>query len=848
VKSAAALRAEFLAYFERHGHSVKPSAPLIPQGDATLMFNVAGMVPFKPYFLGVKRDLQRAASSQKCFRTNDIDRVGTTVRHLTFFEMLGNFSFGDYFKAEAIDFAWTFLVKDMGFDPSRLYPTVFTEDDEAFELWRKHGTPNTPVRLGADSNFWAAGPTGPCGPCSEIYYDRGQKYSCGLPSCSVGCDCDRYLEIWNLVFMQFLRDEKGGLSKLPRQNIDTGMGLERLTFALQAKESPFETDLFMPIINRAQALLSKEMEHHPLAFRVIGDHARAATMLLAEGVIPSNVERGYVLRRLIRRSVRYGQLLGHTAPFMNELVPGVVEIFPDLAPAAKDAALIMKQEEERFLETLEAGERELGKLLEGAKAISGAQAFKLYDTFGFPFELTKEICAQKGVAVDEAGFASASEKAQETARASWKGSGQQNFAVSVSDATEFTGYESLQETAEVVAFTRQGDKGALVLSKSPFYPEGGGQVGDEGWVDKVRVVDTKKQGAVIIHVTDGGDFKIGQKVTAKVDAARRGYVRPHHTGTHLLNEALRRILGGHVRQAGSYVGADKLRFDFTHPKALDPEQIHKIEHMIEGEIKKGEPVVTKVDDVSKVKDYGALTLMGEDYGQRPRFVLIGAKGWADPKDRFSLELCGGTHCASTAEVKAFKIIKESSAAAGIRRIEAVAGEAFTDFQKQQGAAAEQTKAAQLAKVRELMEEVQSLGGKFEEPKGDLKQAERELRELISRLKLKKAGDSKASFYEVKGFKLAAQRVEGIDPKMLRGLADKAKSEVGKGLVFIAAPQNGKLSFVLAATTGLPVNAGSVAKAWAAAHGGSAGGREDFAQGGAADSDWNKLVEDLIKLI
>ena len=873
MKTSAQIRSSFLDFYVKRGHTLRASAPLIPQGDPTLMFNSAGMVPFKPYFLGLKKDLSRATSCQKCFRTTDIDRVGMTLRHLTFFEMLGNFSFGDYFKTDAIAWAWELLTKELGFDPKLLHPTVFVDDSDAEQLWKKQSIVNPVTRLGEESNFWAAGPTGPCGPCSEIYFDRGPEHSCGKPTCAVGCDCDRYLEIWNLVFMQYKRGEDGKLTPLPKQNIDTGAGLERVTFALQGKPSPFDTDLFKPIMDRAAQVLGKDpnaSEDSKRAFRVIADHSRAATMLMAEGVIPSNADRGYVLRRLIRRALRYGQLLGYPEPFLHKLVPATIEIFASGYPELKDARAqvesTLKTEETKFLETLAKGQVELEKLfsqVHGAK-LPGDKAFWLYETYGFPLELTKEIAAERKMAVDEQGFKDAALRAADVARASWKGSGEKHLALSGSFQTQFTGYESIEEAATVVAFQRQQDFAVLVLDKTPFYPEGGGQVGDEGVIlspdgarQLARVLDTQKQGTAILHVIKDFDEKAlapNRHVLAKVDAVRRSYIKPHHTGTHLLNEALRRVLGAHVRQAGSYVGADKLRFDFTHPKALDHETLQSVEKMVADEIKKGDRVETRVDSVEKVKELGAVTLLGEDYGQRPRFVLIGEKGWQDPMHRYSLELCGGTHCATTAELGRFKIVKESSVAAGVRRIEALAGKAVDDYdaarELDERLAVEQLAAREEA----LLNEIHALGGKAEPARerteAALRVHEKELKELVSRLKEKKlssAGDAGRKILEVKGVKLCAQRFDGADAKQLRPLSDRIKAEVGSGLVFLAASGGGKLSFVLAATPDLAskgVDAAKIAKAFAAGHGGSAGGRADFAQGGVADADWDKVVAGL----
>jgi alanyl-tRNA synthetase len=865
MKTSSQVRRGFLDFFAARGHTLKPSAPLIPQGDATLMFNSAGMVPFKPYFLGLKKDLSRAASCQKCFRTTDIERVGMTLRHLTFFEMLGNFSFGDYFKPEAIAWAWEFLTKDLGFDPKRLHPTVYKEDPEAEALWKKQPIVNPVTRLGDDSNFWSSGPTGPCGPCSEIYFDRGPEHSCGQPTCAVGCDCDRYLEIWNLVFMQYDRQADGGLKPLPKQNIDTGAGLERVAFALQNKPSPFDTDLFMPIVEKAAWVLDVDPKRDAAAeraFRVIADHSRAATMLMSEGVIPSNVDRGYVLRRLIRRALRYGQLLGVNKPFLHELIPATVQIFkegyPELGAAAKQVAGTLKAEEEKFLETLERGEFELGKLLgQASRELPGEKAFWLYETFGFPLELTQEVCLQKGITVDEAGFKKASEKAADIARASWRGSGEKALsAPSGTPATKFLGYDSLESPARI---TVSGNV-FVILDQTPFYPEGGGQVGDTGWLlskdGKVvaEIIDTQKANGIYFHILAPNTPPPSGEVLARVDAARRARIRPHHTGTHLMNEALKRVLGGHVRQAGSYVGPDKLRFDFTHPKALTPEEIAKIEKIVNDEIAAQHPVAAKEMPVAKVQEFGATTLLGEDYGANPRFLLIGAKGWQDPKDRFSLELCGGTHCANTAEIGAFKIVRESSAAAGVRRIEALTGLALTEYMAERETERRKSIESLAAKEKALLSELGEGVPSADRSEPALKAS---IKNLENHLRNKKAGqlaaqaEAGSKTLEVKGLKLAAQRLDGADPKSLRGLSDKLKSELGSGLVFLATAAGGKLSFVLAATPDLAakgVDAGKIAKAFAGANGGSAGGRADFAQGGVADADWDKVVSGLTAAI
>ncbi|MDP3542632.1 MAG: alanine--tRNA ligase [Elusimicrobiota bacterium] len=861
MKTSSQLRSGYLDFFVKNGHTLKASAPIVPQGDATLMFNSAGMVPFKPYFLQLKTDLSRATSSQKCFRTTDIERVGTTLRHMTFFEMLGNFSFGDYFKQEAVFWAWEYLTKDVGLDPKRLYPTVFKEDDEAVELWKKVGAPNAAVRLGEDTNFWNMGPTGPCGPCSEIYYDLGPEFASGMDD-FVGGDGDRYIEIWNLVFTGFDRQPDGSLKPLARPCIDTGMGLERLAFCAQGTKSPFHTDLFAPIVDKAAGIIGADPKdpEHALGFRVIADHARAATMLMSEGIIPSNVERGYVLRRLVRRAARYGQLMGFDRPFLHLLVPEAIEIFapgyPELRAASEQVQAVMKTEEAKFLETLHAGEGELKKALEKAgKTLSGEAAFRLYETFGFPLEMTKEISAAEGVAVDEAGFKAAQEKAVDIARASWKGSGEKNLTALVSTApkTEFLGYARDETKAKVVASA----PGMAAFDKTSFYAEGGGQVGDTGDIVSAdgttvlaRVLDTQKQNDVFVHLVDASTtLPLGTEVILRVDAERRARIKPHHTATHLMNEALKRVLGGSIRQAGSYVGPDKLRFDFTHPKAISPEELRKIEDIVNAEIKAAHPVAAQCHPVARVAEFGATSLLGEDYGAEPRFLLIGPKAWAEPKNRFSLELCGGVHVDNTSEILAFKIVKESSASSGVRRIEALAGKAVEEFAASQQAAKLKAESEAGAKAEAVAGQIRALGGKAEASEG-LKALENKLGQLKA-AKLAAQAEAGKKIVEVKGFKLVLQRLDGADPKSLRGLSDKIKAEVGSGLVFLAAPGEGKLSFVLAATpdmAGKGVDASKIAKAFAAAHGGSAGGRADFAQGGAADGDWDKAVESLTALI
>ncbi|MEK7389482.1 MAG: alanine--tRNA ligase, partial [Elusimicrobiota bacterium] len=663
-------------------------------------------------------------------------------------------------------------------------------------------------------------------------------------------------------FTGFDRQIDGSLKALARPCIDTGMGLERLAFCVQGKPSPFHTDLFWPIVESAAHIFGTDPldVRHALAYRVIADHARAATMLMSEGVIPSNVERGYVLRRLVRRAARYGQMIGHDKPFLSKLVPAVIDIFapgyPELRAATAQVQAVMKTEEAKFLETLASGEKELDKMLgRTGNTLSGDMAFKLYETFGFPLELTKEICAQRGVEVNELGFKAAAEKASDIARVSWKGSGEHNLASIVSRAakTEFTGYETLESRSKTVASA----PGLLVLDKTPFYGEGGGQVGDsgdllsaDGRTALARVLDTQKQNDVIVHILEGNvTLPAGMDVVARVDAQRRARIKPHHTATHLLNEALKRVLGEHVRQAGSYVGPDKLRFDFTHPTALLVEELAAIEKIVNGEIAAAHPVVAQCHPAYKIQEFGATRLLGEDYGKSPRFLLIGAKGWEAPEERFSLELCGGVHVDNTSEILAFKITREASASSGVRRIEAIAGKAVEEHADAQKAARDRTRAELAARRKELCDAVCALGGKPGEEAG-VKQLEQQLAALKAN-KLAAQAESGKTILEIKGLKVCFQRLDGADPKSLRGLSDKIKTEVGSGLVFLAAPGGGKLSFVLAATADLAakgVDAAKIAKAFAAANGGSAGGRTDFAQGGAADGDWSKAIESLTAAI
>ena len=909
------LRETFLNYFDRKAHHVTASSPLVPEGDPSLLFTAAGMVPFKPYFLGQKTGIDRATSCQKCFRTTDIDRVGQTIRHLTFFEMLGNFSFGDYFKEEAIFNCWDFLTKHAGLDPKRLHPTVFKEDDEAEALWNKLGVPNKVIRLSEETNFWAMGPTGPCGPCSEVYYDLGPELGTG-PQDVVGGDGDRYIEVWNLVFMQFDRQPGGALKPLPKKNIDTGMGLERLTMVVEGKASPFQTSLFDPIRKAAADIIgvpapdfkgtsSPSEAEVVMAYRIISDHVRAAVMLSSEGIIPSNVERGYVLRRLIRRASRYGRLLGAKDPFLHLLVGPALSIFakqyPELAAAREQISETLKAEESRFLETLEAGERELQDLLsDGPKYLPGKAVFKLYDTYGFPIELTKEICARRGVAIDEAGIA----EAQETARAASKTERtvapelratpyRAILAETPGLRCEFSGYKKTEELTKIVAVLKYskseaglviepakelapGDEGEVVLLRTPFYPEGGGQVGDRGMlIDDVnddrllaQVVDTQRpMPEVIAHrVTAQRTLRVGMRLRARVELQSRRTTAYHHTATHLLNEALRRVLGPGIRQAGSFVSADRLRFDFTHPKSVTAEELARIEVLVNEAIAADLPVEAMERPAEDVKSFGAVMLLGEKYGEKPRFILIGKKGWEDPMDRFSLELCGGTHVSRTGEIQSFKVVKESSVASGIRRIEAVAGPALEELARREEAEVRGALSAAIMRFIELTSKIQSVTGKpyksvlSDIPDPDVAPIEEVRRHLSEVKELEKSLEAQLAQYKRESLmqqaehgrvtldlgkrKLAVQKFDAAEPQTLREISDRIKRELGSGVVFLGSYDAQKLSFVVAVTqdlVGAGVHAGNIAKAIAQLQGGKAGGRPDFAQGGGPDYDWDELV-------
>ena len=792
------VRRIFLDFFKSKGHEVVPSSPLIPADDPTLLFTNAGMVQFKKVFLGEEvRPYKRATSCQKCMRAggkhNDLENVGYTARHHTFFEMLGNFSFGDYFKAEAIEFAWELVTKIFELPKEKIYVTIFKEDDEAEELWKKiAGLPESKiVRLGEKDNFWAMGDTGPCGPCSEIIYDQGESFGCGKPECSPGCDCDRFLEIWNLVFMQYERDPQGNLKPLPKGCIDTGMGLERITAVLQGVPSNYETDLFAGIMNKISEITKhsfKESKNTEVAFKVIADHIRASVFLIAEGIMPSNEGRGYVLRRIIRRAERFGKLLGTKDPFLHMLVDPVIEeygeVYPEIVRAKDVVKEIIKVEEEKFLETLSTGleilEKEVKELKEkGKKVIPGELLFKLYDTYGFPYDLVRDYVLPMGFEIDLKGFEKLREEARQRSKKSWKGSIEKvpepiKELINKEVKTEFVGYDSLKTKSRVIkVFKENGDLFA-VFAETPFYPEGGGQVWDTGRVTgenfEAEVIEVHKVGDVIFHKlkVKKGNIEPDKIVVLEVDSKRRASITRHHTATHLLHSALRKVLGEHVRQSGSLVDEDRLRFDFTHFKALSKDELRKVEELVNTWILENYKVETFFTSRREAERLGVIALFEEKYGKVVRVVRI---------NNVSAELCGGTHVKATGEIGMFKILAETSVASGIRRIEAVAGMKSLEW-----ATSLEERIEGLAKLlktspKDIEKRIEVLFKEIEELKNEIKKIKSvDLGDLIEK-HIKGAE-------EVKGIKLIVAELPISKMDELRDMGDRFKNRIKSGVVFL----------------------------------------------------------------
>ncbi|MGC9372368.1 MAG: alanine--tRNA ligase [Thermovirgaceae bacterium] len=867
-RSGKQLRELFLSYFENRGHRRFPSFSLVPD-DPTILFTIAGMVPFKPYFLGQKTpEISRAVTSQKCVRTNDIDNVGRTARHHTFFEMLGNFSFGDYFKAEAAPFAWEFLTEVIGLDPDRLYPTIYVDDDEAFEIWNTSvGVPRERIyRLGAEDNFWSVGPVGPCGPCSELIYDQGPAFSCGKPDCDVGCDCDRYLEIWNLVFMQYNRDEKGNMEPLPKQNIDTGMGLERLASVVQQVNGDFETDLFRPLMDRAAAVMGIRRGDAPegdMALRVISDHFRAMAFMIADGVLPSNEGRGYVLRRILRRAVRYGRMTGMDRPFLTELIPTLKDLMADPYEELKESesliSQVLEQEERRFGRTLEQGtnllEGELASLTKRqGKTLDGKLAFELYDTYGFPFELTEEICAEKGIAVDRDGFEKAMQQQRERARAHSKRhavAGAPDLyekALGKAGATEFVGYTSEQVQTVVGALfsdgketpvLEEGQEGEVILDSTPFYAEKGGQVGDTGnitWeAGEALVTDTYPQAQELtVHKVKvlSGRLKKGAEVNAAVEGKRRRRIKAHHTATHILHEALIRVLGDHVKQAGSLVTQDFLRFDFTHVKPLSTEEIEAVEAIMFETVTGNTPLQVLYTSVGEAKKLGAKALFDEKYGEEVRVIRIPG---------YSAELCGGTHVDATGDIGVVKIVREEGIGSGLRRITAVAHDgAFRLFQEQS------------ALVGRLAEKAGAAETELEEKLSALLEERKDLKDEMERLSLVAALEKADTLLEegvtVGEITVVTGIFENTPQEILRQVGDHIRQKKNPVVTCLASVSGSNVTFtVMADKPALKagVHAGKLAASVAKVLGGGGGGRPDIASAGAKNPDG---LEDAMKRV
>ncbi len=850
------IRQLFLDFFRQKGHVVLPSAPLIPKDDPTLLFTNAGMVQFKSVFLGDEiKPYKRAVTVQKCLRAggkhNDLENVGKTARHHTFFEMLGNFSFGDYFKKEAIKWAWEFLTEWVKLPTDRLLVTVYEKDDESAALWQNEAGINSEkiFRLGEKDNFWQMGETGPCGPCSEILIDQGPEMSCNRPECNVGCDCDRFLEIWNLVLMQYNRDSSGKLSPLPKPSIDTGMGVERLSALLQGKKNNFDTDLFSPIIKNLEEISGKKYGIDPsvdISIRVIADHIRAVAFVLSEELIPSNEGRGYVLRRLIRRAARHGFMLGIDNPFLYKVIDSVYDImsepYPELLEDTQRSKKILRLEEERFAHTLSSGMEILDRLLnelksEGKNTIPGSELFKLYDTYGFPIDIAQDIAEDNGLKIDEQGFNKEMDIQKTRARASWVGaeeeiSGVYKEVIRQSGSTKFLGYETLQAESTVSALikngktvkeAKEGEEIEILLDKTPFYGESGGQVGDKGTIKAdglmIDVLDTKKFNEILLHITTikKGTIRAGMAVRASVDGDRRKAIMRNHTATHLLHSALRTVLGDHIKQAGSLVAPDRLRFDFTHFYAMEDRELQEVEEIVNGKIIENLPVNitwTTLDDAVKK---GAIALFGEKYGEKVRVVKAGD---------FVAELCGGTHCSATGEIGPFKIISEGSVASGIRRLEAITG--LTAFEFIKSEETELKKVAGLLKVNEL-----GVSEKLKKFIDETKSKEKELERIRSKTASRDVDAILKSVVDVNKIKVLSHRIDGFDIKTLRNLADTLKDKIHSGVIVLGSLLNGQVSYVSVVTKDLTsrLNAGEILKAITD---GKGGGRADMAQGGTKD--------------
>ena len=854
------LRRMYLGFFESKGHLAMKSFSLVPHNDNSLLLINAGMAPLKPYFTGQEiPPRRRVTTCQKCIRTGDIENVGKTARHLTFFEMLGNFSFGDYFKHEAIHWSWEFLTQVLGLEEDRLYPSIYGEDDEAFEIWNKEvGVPAEKItrfyrdpETGECDNFWEHG-AGPCGPCSEIYYDRGEKYGCGRPDCKVGCDCDRFMEVWNNVFTQFEGDGKGGYTELAQKNIDTGMGLERLAVVMQDVDSVFDIDTMKAIRDKVCEMSGKKYQVDALddvSIRLITDHIRSATFMISDGIMPSNEGRGYVLRRIIRRAARHGRMLGIDGIFMAKLAATVIneskDGYPELEEKKDFIFKVLSQEEEKFGKTIDQGLSILSDMekqmeADGVKVLSGENAFKLYDTYGFPMDLTQEILEEKGFSVDEEGFKKAMEVQRTTARKARKvtnymGADETVYeSVDPSVTTEFVGYDSLNCKSKITVLTTEteivealsdGEVGTVIVEQTPFYATMGGQQGDKGIIrtaaGEFQVEDTiKLLGGKVGHVGKmiSGMMKTGDEADLSVDAALRAKTCKNHSATHLLQKALREVLGTHVEQAGSYQDGERTRFDFSHFAAMTPEELEKVEKIVNDKIAEAIPVRTDVMTVDEAKKTGAMALFGEKYGETVRVVSMGD---------FSKEFCGGTHVKNTSEIAAFKIISENGVAAGVRRIEALTGDnVFAYYRNLEKELLEAAKAAKATPA--------TLTEKIEHMQAEIKALTSENESLKSKAAKEALGDVMDQIVEVKGVKLLASAVDGVDMNGLRDLGDQLKEQLGEGVIVLASSCEGKVNLIVMATDAAMkqgAHAGNLIRSIAGKVGGGGGGRPNMAQAG-----------------
>ena len=865
------IRELFLKYFEDNNHTVVRSSSLIPKSDPTLLFTNAGMVQFKDVFLGLeKRSYNRATSSQKCVRAggkhNDLENVGHTARHHTFFEMLGNFSFGDYFKKEAIEFGWKLMTEIYKLPVEKLWVTVFEEDDEALELWQKViGLPEERVlRLGEKYNFWSMGDTGPCGPCSEILIDQGEEFSCGKKTCAVGCECDRYLELWNLVFMQYDRDSSGKMTPLPNPSIDTGMGLERITAVLQGVKSNYETDLLRGVISNVEEISGKvygEDANSDVSMRVVADHARAVTFLISDGVFPSNEGRGYVLRRILRRAVRHAKMLGIEEPCLYKITNRVKEIMEDAYPELEEridfVAEVVKNEEERFFETIDRGldllKAEIDKH-EGEKVLPGDVVFKLYDTFGFPVDLTEDIAGEAGLTLDHAGFEKEMEQQRTKSRKAWKGDAEGELEplykefVSGGLAVNFTGYGRTVDTGRITAIikdgllvdnVKEGDEVDLISDKTPFYGESGGQLGDRGVIEAEKgiaeVLDTKKPlPTIIVHhaVIKKGTLWVGDKVKLKVNEKFRYGIETHHSTTHILHAVLREVLGTHVGQAGSLVAPGRLRFDFTHHSSIDDKDLRKVEDIINERIRWDDEVVIETDvPYDDAIKKGSMAFFEEKYGDYVRVVSIGD---------YSVELCGGTHLDTSGEAGLFKIVSEGASSAGVRRIEALAGESAWDFMRGKEDTLAQasnilrvSESDFISRLKRLVEENESVKAELDSYKN----------KALS----ERAGDLMDNIKEVNGTKVLSAEISGADATQLRRVWDDVRSKLDSGIAVLGSRDNGRAFILVGVTKDLTkkYHSGNMVKVLAPIIGGKGGGKPDLAQAGGNNPE--KLDEALSKV-